>query len=132
MVSHRNKNSVQSNTPTIFAESKFSKGDIITIRSKNQSFTTKPRSAIVYQNGVFGWQVEGVTIILLSSTLIDAEPFRITILPNPDNGLKHISQAMTDKITTMHKSDIVGISGKLDVLYLQKIDEALKLWLNID
>ena len=111
---------------------KFNKGDVIIIRSKNQTFATKTRPAIVYQNGLFGNKIESITVILLSSTLIDAEPFRITILPNQDNGLENISQAMVDKITTIHKSEVGTKVGVLDILHLQKIDEALKLWLNID
>lgn len=52
------------------------KGEVIIIRSKNQAYTTKPRPAIAYQNGLFGNHVESLTIIPISSTLIDAEPFR--------------------------------------------------------
>lgn len=111
---------------------KLQKGDVITIRSKNQTFASKARPAIVYQNEMFGCKVESITVILISSTLIDAEPFRITLLPNQENGLKQISQAMADKITTIHRSDVGNKIGQLDILNVQKIDEALKLWLNID
>jgi mRNA interferase MazF len=107
------------------------KGEIIIIRSKNQEYASKPRPAIAYQNGLFGNKVESLTIIPISSTLIDAEPFRINILPNKTNGLTNISQAMIDKITTIHKSNIGKKIGALNVLQIQKIDEAVLLWLQL-
>lgn len=39
---------------------------------------------------------------------------------------------MADKITTIHKSEVGEKIGRLDILHLQKIDDALKIWLNID
>lgn len=107
-----------------------SKGDVVIIRSKNQSYTNKTRPAIVYQDTLFGFSVSSVTVVLLSSSIINnTEPFRITILPNKNNGLSNISQAMTDKITTILKTDIGEKIGYLDELSILKIDEALRLWL---
>ena len=111
---------------------KLEKGDIIVIQNKNQTYTSKPRPAIVYQNSLFGKKVESVTIVPISSTLLDAEPFRITLLPNIKNGLIKPSQAMTDKLTTIHKSDIDKKIGIISNLQLQKIDDAIKIWLGID
>jgi hypothetical protein len=34
------------------------KGEIVIIKSKNQAYTSKPRPAIAYQNGLFGNRVE--------------------------------------------------------------------------
>lgn len=107
------------------------KGEIIVIRSKNQEYASKPRPAIAYQNSLFGNKVESLTIIPISSVLIDAEPFRINILPNKANGLTKISQAMIDKITTINKSNIGKKIGILNVLQIQKIDEAVELWLEL-
>ncbi len=108
------------------------KGDIITIKSKQQTYTTKPRPAIAYQNGLFGNQVESLTIIPISSILIDAEPFRVTLLPSKLNGLVKLSQAMVDKITTINKNDRGTKIGSLNLLQLQKIDEALQIWLDLN
>lgn len=109
-----------------------SKGDVIIIRNKNQSYTSKTRPAIVYQNGLCGNQLHSVTVILLSSSIVNnAEPFRVNILPCDQNGLTTLSQAMADKITTILKSDIGEKVGTVDVATILKIDDALRLWLEI-
>jgi mRNA interferase MazF len=108
------------------------KGDIVIIRNKNQTFTSKTRSAIIYQNGLLGANVNSLAIVLLTSSIVsNAEPFRINILPDKQNGLTVLSQAMPDKITTILKSDVGEVIGKLDYLSIQKIDEAVKLWLSL-
>jgi mRNA interferase MazF len=108
------------------------KGDIVTIRSKQQSHTLKSRPAIVYQNELFNGIVESITIVPLSSTIIDAELFRISIIPNKTNNLSKLSQVMTDKITTVAKTDIGEKIGNIDVSQIHKVDEAIKMWLDID
>ena len=107
------------------------KGDIITIKSK-ESYTSKPRPAIVYQNELFNSVVESITIIPLSGTIIDAELFRISIIPNSENNLKKLSQALVDKITTIPAKNVGDIVGYIDIFQLQKIDDAVKIWLDID
>ncbi len=108
------------------------KGDIVIIRNKNQTYTTKTRPAIIYQDGLFGASVNSLTVILLTSSVIaNAEPFRVNILPDKQNGLTELSQAMADKIKTILKSDVGEKIGKLDDLSIQKVDEALKLWLGL-
>lgn len=108
------------------------KGDIVIIRNKNQTYATKTRPAIIYQDGLFSVNVNSLTVVLLTSSIVNnAEPFRVNILPDDMNGLSVLSQAMADKITTISKNDIGEIIGKLDDLSIQKIDDALKLWLNL-
>jgi mRNA interferase MazF len=107
------------------------KGEVVIIRSKNQAYASKPRPAIAYQNGLFGNIVESLTIIPISGTLVDAEPFRINIMPNRENGLTKLSQAMVDKITTIHKSAIGEKIGALNILQMQRIDEAVQIWLQL-
>ncbi len=108
------------------------KGDIITIRNKNQTYTNKTRPAIIYQDGLFGENVNSLTVVLLTSSIVNnAEPFRVNILPDDINGLSVLSQAMAYKITTISKNDVGEKIGKLDDLSIQKVDEALKLWLDL-
>jgi mRNA-degrading endonuclease toxin of MazEF toxin-antitoxin module len=39
---------------------------------------------------------------------------------------------MIDKITTIYKSDIDKKIGIISTLQLQKVDDAIKIWLDID
>jgi mRNA interferase MazF len=42
-----------------------------------------------------------VTVLLLSSALVDAPFLRLTIAPNGENGLRQSSQIMINKTTTV-------------------------------
>ncbi|MCC2625806.1 MAG: hypothetical protein K0R14_1679 [Burkholderiales bacterium] len=52
-------------------------------------------------------------------------------MPNKENGLAKLSQAMVDKITTVHKSAIGEKIGALNILQIQQIDEAVQIWLQL-
>lgn len=83
------------------------KGDVVIIRNKSQTYATKTRPAVIYQDGLFGAKVNGLTVVLLTSSIVNnAEPFRVNILPDKYNGLNVLSQAMADKITTILKSEV--------------------------
>lgn len=44
-----------------------------------------------------------VTVLLVSSTLIDAPLFGVTIQPTRENGLQKTSQVMVDKAMTVRR-----------------------------
>lgn len=107
------------------------KGDIVTIRSKQQGYGAKARPVIVYQNSLFNQYVESVTVIPLTSLLLPNNSFRILISPDAHNGLLQASQAMIDKISTFHGSDIgdkIGIIQNEQIILLNK---AISLWLDL-
>jgi len=81
------------------------RGDFVTVAL--QGDFGKPRPALVVQADPFDAHAT-VTVLLVSSTLIDAPLFRITVQPDEANGLRKPSQIMVDKAMTVRR-DKLGI-----------------------
>jgi len=54
-----------------------------------------------------------VVVCQLTSDLADAADFRVTIEPNPENGLRLKSQVMADKPVTIRRERIGRSSARL-------------------
>lgn len=72
-----------------------------------------------------------VVLLPLSSTLVDAQLFRITIQPSDTNGLKEPSQIMIDKITTCKKERIGNSFGTIDHTTMVQVERALAVFIGI-
>lgn len=64
----------------------------------------KPRPALVVQANLFNETHTSVTLVPVTSTLVDAPLFRLTVAPSPGNGLRALSQIMIDKVTTVARA----------------------------
>jgi mRNA interferase MazF len=53
--------------------------------------------------------------------------FRVTVEPNPANGLRTLSQVMVDKLATLPRTKISEPFGRLDAERMKAIDRALLL-----
>ena len=53
--------------------------------------------------------------------------FRVTVEPNPANGLRTISQVMVDKLSTLPHTKISEPFGRLDEERMKAVDRALLL-----
>ncbi|MDX1252413.1 MAG: type II toxin-antitoxin system PemK/MazF family toxin [Gammaproteobacteria bacterium] len=82
------------------------RGDFVTIAM--QGDFGKPRPALVIQSDKFDDHAT-VTVLLVSSPLIDTPLFRVTVTPDEANGLQKPSQVMVDKAMTV-KRDKLGES----------------------
>ena len=91
----------------------------------------KPRPALVIQSDLFNETHASVTVVPLTSTLVDAPIFRLTVEPSPANGLRSLSQLMIDKITTVSRTRIAQNIGRLDDDLLLRVSRALALWTGI-
>jgi mRNA interferase MazF len=63
----------------------------------------------------------------MTSDLVDAPDFRITIDPSDKNGLRTPSQVMSDKSTTVRRERIGGVIGHLEPGDLRRLNVALAL-----
>jgi mRNA interferase MazF len=104
------------------------RGDLITITM--QGDFGKPRPALVIQSNRF---VENatVTVLLLSSTLVDAPLFRVTLEPDDSNRLKKTSQVMIDKAMTINRNKIGEPFGFLNDKTMLKVNRSLSVFLGI-
>ena len=91
----------------------------------------KPRPALIVQADVFNATHPSVTVVPVTSTLVDAVLFRLTVEPSPSNGLRSLSQLMIDKVTTVPRTRLGPTIGRLEDDVLLRINRALAVWFGI-
>lgn len=104
------------------------RGDIVTVAA--QGDYGKPRPALIIQSDLFN-RLSSVTLCLITSTLLDAPVFRITVDPSPENGLQRISQIEVDKIMTVRREHVGRVIGRLDDATLVKVNRSLAAFIGI-
>ena len=90
----------------------------------------KPWPALVVQADRFS-DLPAVTVLPITSTLIDAPLLRIPIEPNDCNGLTRPSQIMVDKPQTPPRAKLGPAFGQLDDLTMVAVNRALALFLGL-
>lgn len=90
----------------------------------------KPRPALVIQADLFDEHAT-VTVLLVSSTLVDAPLFRITVEPSAGNGLQKPSQVMVDKAMTVKRDKLGQAFGRLDADAMVEVERSLAVFLGI-
>lgn len=104
------------------------RGDFVTIALSGDF--GKPRPALVIQADWFS-ECETVTVLLVSSTLVDAPLLRVTVHPSVENGLQKPSQVMVDKVMTV-KQDKLGPSfGRIGEDAMVQVERCLATFLGI-
>ena len=103
------------------------RGDLVTVSL--QGDYGKPRPALIIQSDLLG-DLESVMLCPVTSDLRNAA-FRVTVEPNPANGLRALSQVMVDKISTLPRSKISGPCGRLDEERMKAVDRALLLVIGV-
>ncbi len=91
----------------------------------------KPRPALVVQANLFNETHTSVTLVPVTSTLVDAPLFRLTVAPSPGNGLRALSQIMIDKVTTVARARIGPTIGHVEDDPRSQVNRALALWVGI-
>ncbi|MEF8701226.1 MAG: type II toxin-antitoxin system PemK/MazF family toxin [Candidatus Accumulibacter sp. UW20] len=104
------------------------RGDLVTIAQ--QGDYGKPRPALVIQSDFFNTH-PSVTVLLVTSELHDTPLFRVTIQPNPSNGLRKPSQAMVDKVMTVAREKVGEPFGRLEADAMLEVDRCLAVFLGI-
>jgi mRNA interferase MazF len=104
------------------------RGDFIVVAL--QGDYGKPRPALVIQSDLFD-DHPSLTIAPVTTTIVDAPLFRVTVEPSANNGLRAISQIMVDKITTVRRDRIAETVGHLEDDAMLRVNRALVLWLGI-
>jgi len=105
------------------------RGDIV-VSSSHGAFG-KPRPALVVQSDLFNPTHASVVICPITSHLLDAALFRLTISPSRENGLKIESQIMVDKIAAIRRQHIAKKIGRINEPDAASVDRALAIWLDL-
>lgn len=95
------------------------------VRVSVQGDYGKPRPALVVQSDLLS-DLDSVVLCPVTSDLRDAV-FRVTVEPNPGNGLRALSQVMVDKLSTLPRAKISEPFGRLDEGRMRAVDRALLL-----
>ena len=99
------------------------RGDLVTVSL--QGDYGKPRPALIVQSDLLT-DLESVVLCPVTSDLRNAA-FRVTVEPNPANGLRALSQVMVDKLSTLPRTKISEPFGRLYDERMKAIDRALLL-----
>ena len=89
----------------------------------------KPRPALVIQNDLLA-ELDSVVLCPVTSDLRTAD-FRVTIEPKASNGLRHVSQVMVDKLSTLPRSKVGGTFGRLEDEKMRAVDRAMLLVIGV-
>ena len=72
----------------------------------------KPRPAVVVQSDLIA--LDSVLVAQVTSTIVEAPLYRLTIEPSERTGLERTSQVMVDKIITMRREKCSQVKGRID------------------
>lgn len=104
------------------------RGDLVTVAI--QGDFGKPRPALVIQADLFSAH-STVTVLPITSTLVDAPLLRVTLAPSADNGLQQASQVMVDKTMTVMRDKAGPVFGRIEAPALLEVDRCLAVFLGI-
>ncbi|AGA31769.1 PemK family protein; Transcriptional Modulator Of MazE/xin MazF [Thioalkalivibrio nitratireducens DSM 14787] len=102
------------------------RGDLVTVAMSGDF--GKPRPALVIQSDHFD-ATATVTVLLVSSTLVDAPLIRLAVEPSAENGLRKPSQVMIDKATTVRRDRVGAPIGRLEAETMVVVNRSLALFL---
>lgn len=93
-------------------------------------YASKPRPAVVIQDDRFDG-TDSVTVCPLTTTATEAPLLRLTVSRDDANGLESDSQLMIDKVTTVRRSHLIRLAGKLSPKQLVEVERLLLVFLGL-
>jgi mRNA interferase MazF len=105
------------------------RGDLVTVAAAGDY--GKPRPAVIVQTDAFPESHASVVVCQLTSELVDAPDFRVTVEPAPENGLRLTSQVMADKPVTVRRERIGQTIGRLGQQDMARLGIALAFVLGL-
>src|SRR4051812_15089056 len=105
------------------------RGDLVLTAARGEY--GKPRPAMVVQSDLFNETHRSVLVCLLTTDLLDASLFRLTVHPSPANGLRQPSQIMVDKLLALPRDRVRDCIGALDDATLLAVNRSLALVLGL-
>jgi len=92
-------------------------------------YATKARPVLIIQSDKYAY--DSVITCLVTTYDKSLDEFRISIVPDADNGLIDISYLMFDKIFSFARVDLTKRIGTLSAQTMETVDERLKLILGL-
>ncbi|ACE99567.1 type II toxin-antitoxin system PemK/MazF family toxin [Rhodopseudomonas palustris] len=104
------------------------RGDLVTVAFSGDY--GKPRPALVIQSDGFD-DLASVTVLPLTSHLLDTRRTRILVLPTKENGLRSPSSIMIEKIGSLARRKVGPVIGSLSTDDMAAVNRALAIFLGI-
>lgn len=102
------------------------RGDIVTVAGG--VYASKPRPALIVQDDRFD-ATDCVTVCPFTSQEVEAPLLRVPVPADDANGLGHDSFLMVDKITTVRRSNVHAVVGRLEATALVEYERRLLVFL---
>ena len=99
------------------------RGDVVIVAAAGDY--GKPRPAVVVQTNAFPETHPSVVICQMTSDVVNAPDFRVTIEPTEESGLHIRSQVMADKPVTVRRERIGQSIGRLTEAEIGRLNIAL-------
>ena len=93
-------------------------------------YAGKPRPAVIIQDDGFS-ETLSIAVCPLTSEPVEAPILRFLVEPTPENGLRHTSRLMVDKVTTVPKSRLGHRIGQLADDDLLRLNRSLLVFLGL-
>ncbi|SOE69989.1 transcriptional modulator of MazE/toxin, MazF [Burkholderia sp. D7] len=90
----------------------------------------KARPALIVQSDLFT-EHPSVTLLLMSSEIVDAPLIRINVIPSEQNGLRAPSQVAVDKMFTVRREKVGRIIGHLEDEIMVAVNRAMLVCLGL-
>jgi mRNA interferase MazF len=90
----------------------------------------KPRPALIIQSNQFD-EHASLTVLPVTSTLVEAPLLRITVQPSQRNGLQNASQVMIGKALTIKRDKVGIVFGQIEPDKLIEVERCLAVFLGI-
>ncbi|MDO5633802.1 MAG: type II toxin-antitoxin system PemK/MazF family toxin [Micrococcus sp.] len=91
-------------------------------------YAKKPRPALVVQDDRFD-ATDSLTVCPFTSSAVDAPLLRVAVPANDTNGLEKDSFLMVDKLTTVRRTNVHTVMGRLDSTTLVECERRLLVFL---
>ncbi|MBF0304622.1 MAG: type II toxin-antitoxin system PemK/MazF family toxin [Alphaproteobacteria bacterium] len=105
------------------------RGDVVVVAASGDY--GKPRPAVIVQTDAFPPGHGSTVVCQMTSELVDAPDFRITMEPHAGNGLRERSQIMADKPVTVRRERVGAPIGRLTADEIARLDVALAFVLGL-
>ena len=99
------------------------RGDVVIVAAAGDY--GKPRPAVIVRTDAFPETHASLVICQMTSEVVDAPDFRVTIDPSETNGLRASSQIMADKPVTVRRARVGQAIGRLDDGDVARLNAAL-------
>jgi mRNA interferase MazF len=106
------------------------RGDFVIAREPGTD-ASKARPCLVIQSDDLIDSAVTITICPLTSTLRGTDLIRIPVSPDSANGLRKASEIAIDRVQFVPKSRIATVAGHASASLLNRVDDALRRWLDL-